>query len=72
MTRTTIKKALKRAAGGAEFINQNQVKAGMGWGNDRTMDTLKGLDFIRQKNTKQYDIDEVAERIYESVERSVS
>ena len=70
MNRTTIKRALKRASGGAEFINQNTVKTCMGWGNDRTMDVLKGLDFIRQKNTKQYDIDEVSARIYEQVERS--
>ena len=70
MNRTTIKKALKRASGGAEFINQNTVKTCMGWGNDRTMETLRGLDFIRQNKTKQYDIDEVAGRIYESVERS--
>lgn len=70
MTRTTIKRALKNAAGGAEFIDRSGVKRCMGWGNGRTDSTLSGLDFIRQKQRKQYDIEEVADRIYESVEGS--
>ena len=70
MNRTTIKKALQHQANGAEFITQNGVKVTMGWGNDRTIRTLKPLDFIRSGRTKQYLIDEVAERIFEDVERS--
>lgn len=69
MNRTTIKKVLRRAAGGAEFINQHQLKTAMGWGNTRTSNLLEGLDYICMKKIRQYDIDEVAERIYEQVRR---
>lgn len=68
MNRTTIKKALKRKAGGAEFIDRQGVKDCMGWGNGRTDNTLRGLNYIRLKTRKQYDIDEVADRIYAQVE----
>lgn len=69
MNKSTIKRTLQRRAGGAEFISQNQVKECMGWGNDRTIATLKPLDCIRRGRTKQYSIDEVAARIFEEVER---
>lgn len=68
MTKTSIRKALQRAAGGAEFVNREQIKDCMGWGNDRVNETVKGLGFIRQSRIRQYDIDEVAARIYEQVE----
>ena len=70
MNRTTIKRALKSAAGGAQFIDRQTVKVCMGWGNGRTDETLRGLDFIRLSQRKQYDIDEVAARIFEQVERN--
>lgn len=68
MNRTMIKKALRAGAGGAEFINQNQVKKTMGWGNSRTQSTLAGLDCIRMQRNKQYLIDEVADRIFAQME----
>ena len=71
MNKTAIKKALRSSAAGAEFITQNEVKKCMGWGNTRTMDTLKGLDCIRRARTKHYLIDEVAAKIFEEVERGL-
>lgn len=68
MTKTSIRKALQRAAGGAEFINRQQIKSCMNWGNDRVNEAVKPLGFIRQGRTRQYDVDEVAARIYEQVE----
>lgn len=68
MTKTSIRNALQRAANGAEFINLNQLKTGMGWGNDRTYKTVEGLGYITQGRNRQYDIDEVAARIYQQVE----
>ena len=70
MTRTAIKKALQHQAKGAAFITQNGVKATMGWGKDRTRTVLQGLDCIPSGRSKQYLIDEVAEKIYAEVERS--
>ena len=69
MNKSAIKKILKQAAKGEEFITQNEVKKCMGWGNDRTVATLKPLDCIRRSRTKHYLIDEVAARIFEDVER---
>ncbi len=67
MNKSSIKQRLSQKVGGADFINPNQLKKAMGWGNDRTYRCLKGLDFIRSERTKQYDIDEVAAAIMESV-----
>lgn len=69
MNKSSIKRILKSAAGGAEFITQNEVKKCMGWGNTRTIETLKQLDCIRRSRTKQYSIEEVAARIFEEIER---
>ena len=71
MNKQTIRNALQRAAGGAEFINRQQIKAGMGWGNDRAYKTVEGLSYITQGRNRQYDIDEVAARIYQQVEVGV-
>lgn len=68
MTKTSIRKALSRSAGGAEFINRQQIKTCMGWGNDRVNETVKSLAFIRLGRTRQYDVDEVAAKIYEQME----
>ena len=68
MNKTSIKKKLSQETG-TGFINANQLKKVMGWGNDRTRATLKNLDFIRLNKTKQYDVDEVATVIAESIER---
>ena len=68
MTKTSIRKALQRSAGGAEFVNIQQIKRCMGWGNDRTYETVKGLGFIRLGRTRQYDVDEVAAKIYQQME----
>lgn len=70
MNKSQIKRTLKKASKGAEFISQNAIKGCMGWGNDRTYETLKGLDWIRRGRTKQYMVDEVADRIFAQVERS--
>ena len=67
MTKTSIRKALQRAAGGAEFITQGDIKRCLGCGNDRAAEITKGLEFVRFSRTKMYDADEVADRIYESV-----
>ena len=64
MNKSVIKTALRRGAGGAEFINQNQVKKIMGWGNTRTQNTLEGLSYIKMARNKQYLIDDVADRIF--------
>lgn len=69
MNKSTIKKTLQKSAKGKEFITQNEVKKCMGWGNDRTISTLKSLDCIRRSRTKHYLIDEVAAKIFEDVER---
>lgn len=69
MNRTTIRKALSRAAGGAEFVTQGDIKRCIGCGNDRAAEITKGLDFIRFNRTKQYSVDEVAARIYENTVR---
>jgi hypothetical protein len=69
MNRTTIRKALSRAAGGAEFVTQGDIKRCIGCGNDRAAEITRGLDFIRFNRTKQYDIGEVADRIYENTVR---
>ena len=69
MTRAQIKKILKKASKGAEFITQNAVKNCMGWGNDRTYEALRGLDWIRRGRTKQYAVDDVTDRIFAQVEK---
>ena len=68
MTKTSIRKALQRSAGGAEFVNRQQIKSCMNWGNDRANEIVKTLDFIRRGRTRQYDVNEVAAKIYEQVE----
>lgn len=68
MTKTSIKKALQKAAGGAEFITQGDIKRCMGCGDDRAAFIVKGLEYIRFGRTKQYDADEVAARILEYTE----
>lgn len=68
MTKTSIRKALQRTAGGAEFVNRQHIKSCMGWGNERTNEVVKGLDFIRRGRTRQYAAEEVAARIYEQTE----
>ena len=68
MTKTSIRKALLRTAGGAEFINREDIKRCIGCGNDRAAAITKGLDYIRFNRVKLYDVDEVAARILESME----
>lgn len=68
MTKTSIKKSLQSAAGGAEFVTKSDIKRCLGCGNDRAAELVKGLGFIRFSRTKRYDSDEVAARIYESME----
>lgn len=70
MNKSSIKQILLRETGGAGVINASQVKRAMGWGNDRTGEILKKLDFIRRNRIKQYDIDETAEVIAESIEKA--
>ena len=69
MNKSTIKKVLQSSARGDQFITQNEVKKCMGWGNSRTIETLKPLDCIRRARTKHYLIDDVAAKIFEDVER---
>ena len=69
MTKTSVKKLLQRAANGAEFITKGDIKRAIGCGNDRAVEITKGLDYICFQRTRQYDVDEVAERIMESVVR---
>ena len=68
MTKTSIRKALQRAAGGAEFVSQGDIKKCLGCGNDRAAEITKGLEFVRFGAKKIYDADEVAARIYENTE----
>lgn len=70
MNRTTIKKRLVSAADGAEFVTQGDIRKALGCGPHRAIQITAGLDFIKFNRMKQYDVDEVAGRIYESVERS--
>lgn len=72
MDKRTIAASLRKTAGGGQYITQNGVKTCMGWGFGRTTETLKGLSYLRRKKTKQYDIDEVAEKISEDLERSAA
>ena len=62
MNKTSIRKVMTRYAG-SEFNNKEQLKRCMGWGNDRADKTLSGLDYITLGRTRQYDAEEVAERI---------
>lgn len=64
MNKTSIRKVLTRYAG-SEFINKEQLKRCMGWGNDRADKTLSGLDYITLGRTRQYDAEEVATKILE-------
>lgn len=52
MTKTSIKKALQRAAGGAEFATKSDIKKCLGCGNDRAAEIIRGLDFIRFSRKK--------------------
>lgn len=70
MTKTSIKKALQRAAGGAEFVTKSDIKRCLGCGNDRAAEIIRGLEFIRFSRKKLYDMDDVAARIYENTEVS--
>ena len=68
MTKTSIRKALQRAAGGAEFVSQGDIKKCRGCGNDRAAEITAGLEFVRFGTKKIYDADEVAAKIYENTE----
>jgi len=68
MTKESIKRALIKAAGGATFITQGDIKRCLGCGNDRAAFIVKGLGFIKFNRTKQYDVGEVAARIWEYTE----
>ena len=68
MTKTSIRKALQRAAGGAEFVSQGDIKKCLGCGNDRAAEITDGLEFVRFGKKKIYDADEVADRIYSNTE----
>jgi len=70
MTKTSIKKALQRAAGGAEFINREDIKRCLGCGNDRVAFIVKDLTCVKFNRTKLYDADEIAAKIYENTEVS--
>lgn len=69
MTKTSIKKLLQRAAGGAEFVTKGDIKKALGCGNDRAAEVTKDLNFIRFGRTQRYDVDEVAQRLFESMVR---
>lgn len=68
MNRTTIRKALQRSANGAEFVTQGDIRRCIGCGSDRAAEIVEGLGFIRFNRTKQYDVDEVADRIWQHTE----
>lgn len=68
MTKTSIKQKLQSTVGGASFINRGDIKRCMGWGNERVNELVRPLSYIKRGRTRQYDIDEVAARIYEQVE----
>lgn len=68
MTKTSIRRSLQKAAGGAEYVTKSDIKRCLGCGNDRAAELVKGLDFIRFSRKKRYDADEVAMRIYSSME----
>jgi len=70
MTKTSIKNALRRAAGGAEFATKSDIKKCLGCGNDRAAEIIRGLTFIRFSRKKLYDIDDVASRIFDNTEPS--
>lgn len=69
MTKSSIKARLQRAAKGAEFITRGDIKRALGCGNDQAASITKDLDYIQFGRTHQYDVDDVAQRIYESVIR---
>ena len=68
MTKTSIKQKLQTTVKGAGYVNRGDIKRCMGWGNDRVNELVKPLDYIRRGRTRQYDIDDVAARIWEQVE----
>ena len=68
MTKTSIKNALQRAAGGAEFVTKSDIKKCLGCGNERAAEIIRGLDFIRFSRKKLYDVDDIAARIYSNTE----
>lgn len=69
MTKTTIKNLLKRAADGAEFITKGDIKRALGCGNDCAAEITEGLDYVKFGRMRRYDVDEVAQKIYQSVVR---
>lgn len=70
MNKTDIKNTLKRETGGKSFVTKGDIKRIMGWGNDRTAATVKGLDCIKAGRTRQYLVDDVAARISAQIEKS--
>ncbi len=68
MTKKSIKEKLQRTVKGAEYIGRGDIKRCMGWGNDRVNELVKPLSYLSRGRNRQYDIDEVAARIYEQVE----
>lgn len=71
MTKSSIKARLQRAAKGAEFITRGDIKRALGCGNDQAARITKDMDYIQFGRTHQYDVDEVAQRIYESTVKVV-
>lgn len=69
MTKTSIKKLLKSAAGGAEFITRGDIKKAFRCGNDRAEEITDGLDYICFGRTRHFDVDEVAQKVFESMEK---
>ena len=69
MTKTSIRTLLKRAANGAEWITKGDIKKALGCGNDRAIEITDGLDYVKFGRMRQYDVDEVAAKIYQSVVR---
>ena len=68
MTKNSIREKLRKTAHNAEYVTRGEIKTCMGWGNDRVNDLVGPLNFIRRGRTRQYDVDEVAVRIWEQVE----
>lgn len=69
MNKTSIRNALKRSAGGAEFITQGDIKRSLRCGNDRAAEIVKGLEYFKFGRTKKYDVDEVAGAICAHIEQ---
>ena len=69
MTKTTIKKRLQKAAGGAEFITRGEIRKALGCGQSHAETITKDLDYIKFERTQRYDVDEVAQKIFENTVR---